>query len=85
MSNSFVTPWTVAHQAPQSMEFSRQDYWSGLPFPSPADLPNPGIEPGSPARQADALPSDTYVQYYMLQVYNSDSQFLKVILHVSLL
>ena len=54
----FATPWTVAHQAPQSMEFSRQDYWSGLPFPSPADLPNPGIEPGSPARQADALPSE---------------------------
>ena len=45
----FATPWTVAHQAPQSMEFSRQDSWSGLPFPSPADLPNPGIEPESPA------------------------------------
>ena len=45
----FVTPWTVAHQAPPSMEFSRQDYWSGLPFPSPGDLPDPGIKPGSPA------------------------------------
>ena len=45
----FVTPWTVAHQVPLSMEFSRQDYWSGLPFPSPGDLPNPGIEPASPA------------------------------------
>ena len=45
----FVTPWTVAHQAPPSVEFSRQEYWSGLPFPSPGDLPNPGIEPGSPA------------------------------------
>ena len=44
--------------APQSMEFSRQEYWSGLPFPSPEDLPNPGIEPGSPALQADALPSE---------------------------
>ena len=54
----FVTPWTVAHQAPPSMEFSRQDYWSGLPFPSPADLPNPGIKPGSPAWQADALLSE---------------------------
>ena len=54
----FATPWTVAHQAPQSMEFSRQEYWSGLPFPSPGDLPNPGIEPGSPALQADALPSE---------------------------
>ena len=52
----FVTPWTVAHQAPQSMEFSRQEYWSGLPFPFPGDLPNPGIEPRSPALQADALP-----------------------------
>ena len=45
----FVTPWTVAHQAPLSMEFSRQEYWSRLPFPSPGDLPNPRIEPGSPA------------------------------------
>ena len=44
----FVTPWTVAHQAPPSMEFSRQEYWSGLLFPSPEDLPNPGIEPGLP-------------------------------------
>ena len=54
----FVTPWIVAYQAPQSMEFSRQENWSGLPFPSPGDLPNPGIEPGSPALQADALPSE---------------------------
>ena len=44
----FVTPWTVTCQAPLSMGFSRQEYWSGLPFPSPGDLPNPGIEPGSP-------------------------------------
>ena len=51
----FATPWTVVHQAPQSMEFSRQEYWSGLPFPSPEDLPNPGIELGSPILQADAL------------------------------
>ena len=43
----FATPWTAAYQAPPSMVFSRQDYWSGLPFPSPADLPYPGIEPGS--------------------------------------
>ena len=54
----FATPWTVAYRAPQSMEFSRQEYWSGLPFPSPGDLPNPGIEPGSPALQADALLSE---------------------------
>ena len=54
----FVTPWTVAYQAPQSMEFSRQEYWSGLPFPSPGDLPNPGMEPRSPTLQEDALPSE---------------------------
>ena len=54
----FVTSWTVAHQAPLSMGFSRQEYWSGLPFLSPRDLPNPGIKPGSPALQADALPSE---------------------------
>ena len=54
----FATPWTVAYQAPQSMGFSRQEYWSGLPFPSPADLPDPGIEPGSPALQTDVLPSE---------------------------
>jgi len=45
----FATPWTVAYQAPLSMGFSRQEYWSGLPFPSPGDLPDPGIEPRSPA------------------------------------
>ena len=54
----FATPWIVAHQAPPSMGFSRQEYWSGLPFPSPEDLPNPGIEPGSPALQAETLPSE---------------------------
>ena len=48
MSDSFMTPWTVAHQALLSMGFSRQEYWSGLPFPSAEDLPNPGIEPASP-------------------------------------
>ena len=54
----FATPWTVAHQTPQSMEFSRQEYWSVLPLPSPGDLPNPGIEPGSPASQADSLQAE---------------------------
>ena len=53
-----MTPWTVACLAPLSVGFSRQEYWSGLPFPSPGDLPDPGIEPGSPALQADALPSE---------------------------
>ena len=54
----FATPWTIAHQAPLSMGFSKQEYWSGLPFPSPGDLPNPGIEPRSPTLQADALTSE---------------------------
>ena len=54
----FATPWIVACQAPPSMEFSRQEYWSGLPFPSPGDLPNPGIKSRSPALQADSLPSE---------------------------
>ena len=53
-----VTPWTVAHQAPLSMGFSRQEYWSGLLCLPPGDLPNPGIEPRSPALQADSLPSE---------------------------
>ena len=52
----FATPWTVAHQASPSMEFSRQEYWSGLPFPSPGNLANPEIKPGSPALWADTLP-----------------------------
>ena len=52
MSNSFVTPWTAAHQAPLYVEFSKQEYWRGLPFPPPGDLPNPGIEPMSPASPA---------------------------------
>ena len=54
----FVTPWTVTYQAPQSMEFSTQEYWSRLPFPSPGNLPDPGIEPRSPVLQADTLPSE---------------------------
>ena len=54
----FVIPWTVAYKAPLSMEFSRQEYWSGLPFPSPGDLLDPGIEPKSPTLQADSLPSE---------------------------
>ena len=53
MSDS-VTPWIVAHQAPMSMGFSKQEYWSGLPFPPPGDLPDPGIEPVSPAMEADS-------------------------------
>ena len=56
MSDSLLTPWS--HQAPLSMEFPRQGYWSGLPCPSPRDLPYPGIEPGSPTSQADSLPAE---------------------------
>ena len=60
----FATLWTVAHQAPLSLEFSRQEYWSGLPFPYPGDLSNPGIEPRSPALQADALTSEPPHPFY---------------------
>ena len=69
MSRLFATPWTVAYQAPLSMGFSRQEYWSGLPFPSPGDLPNPGIEPWSPTLQADALTSEPPGK--PMRVYNS--------------
>ena len=60
----FVTPWTIAHQALLSMELSRQEYWSRLPFPSPGDLPNPGTEFRSPALQGDSLP---FEPYYLLK------------------
>ena len=60
------TPWTVGHQAPLSMGFSRQEYWSGFPFPSPGNFPNPGIKPGSPALQADSLPTELQGKIYML-------------------
>ena len=53
----FTIPRSIAHQAPQSMEFSRQEYWSGQPFPSPGDLPDLGVEPGCPALQAGSLPN----------------------------
>ena len=56
MFKSFATPWTVAHQALLSMRFLSQEHWSGLPFPSPGELPNPGIEPASSAWQANSLP-----------------------------
>ena len=79
----FATPWTVAYQAPPSMGFSRQEYWSGLPFPSPGHLPDSGIEPRSPALQADALTSEppgktlTYVQTFetTIRVVNSLSSW----------
>ena len=55
----FVTPWTVARQTPLSTEISRQEYWSGYPIPSPGDFPDLGMQPGSPALQADSLLSET--------------------------
>ena len=57
---TLLTQWTVAHQAPLSMGFSRQEYWSGLPCPPPGDLPDPGIEPGFPALKADSLPTELW-------------------------
>ena len=60
----FATSWTAAHQTPLSMGFLRQEYWSGLSFPSPGGLPNPKIEPGSPALQTDSLPSETLRKPY---------------------
>ena len=61
-------PWTVAHQAPLSMEFSRKEYWNGLPFPSPADLSNPGIKPKSLALQADSLPAEPPVKLICMYI-----------------
>ena len=63
----FETPWTVAYYAPPSMGFSRQEYWSGLPFSSPGDLPGSGIELRSPALQADALTSEPPGKHVILQ------------------
>ena len=62
----FATPWTVAYQASPSMGFSRKEYWSELPFPSPGDLPDPGIEPGSPTFQTDPLTSEPPGKPYKL-------------------
>ena len=80
----FAAPWTVAYQAPLSMGFSRQEYWIGLPFPSPGDLPDPGIEPRSPALQANALPSkppgkSIYIYIYMY-IYTYNFYIFKYIL-----
>ena len=70
MSNSLVTPCAIAHQAPLSMEFSGQEYWSGLPFPSSGNRPDPGIKPASPAApalQVDSLPLSHLGSPYVLQ------------------
>ena len=69
MSNFFATPWTVVHQAPLSMGFPRPEYWSGLPFPPPGELPNPGIEPMSPASPALQVSSfTTKPVFFLLQM-----------------
>ena len=69
----FATPWTVAYQASLSMGFSSQEYWSGLPFPSPGDLPDPRIEPRSPTLQADTLPSEPPLSILYSNVYISST------------
>ena len=86
----FEIPWTVAYQAPLFMEFSRQEYWSGLPFPSPGDLPNPGTEPGSPALQANSLPFEPPGKHTLLVgmkteqcAYCSTASFLILTLYYS--
>ena len=78
----FAIPWTILYQAPPSMGFSRQEYWSGLPFPFPRYFPDPGIEPRSPALQADALPSEppgrrTPAECPIIQL-NSDTIYPKI-------
>ena len=78
----FATPWTVADQAPPSMEFFRQEYWSGLPFPSPGDLPNPGIKPPTPALAGGFFATSTTLEapYFfctfslLLNVYNKSTE-----------
>ena len=83
----FVTPWTGAYQAPPCMEFSRQEYWGGFPFPSPGDLPDSGIKPRSFASQADTLPSEqpgkptvystgNYIQYLSITCNRKESEKL---------
>ena len=82
----FATPWTVANQAPLSMGFSRQEYWSGLPFPSPGNLPDPGIEPRSPAQQTGAVTSEPPGKPKKVQIIfiNLISLQLRIITYISL-
>ena len=72
----FATLWIVAHQVPLSMGFSKQEYWSGWPFPSPGDLPNPEIEPGSPALQAGSLLSKPPRKYSLSPLLNWKTSYL---------
>ena len=80
----FVTPWTVACQASLPMRFSRQGYWSGLPFPSPRDLPDPGIEPGFLALQADSVPSEPPGKCVCVCVYTHICMCVYIYIHISL-
>ena len=80
----FATPWTVAHQASPSMECSKHEYWSGLPFSSPGDRPDPGIEPRSPALDADALPSEPPGNLPLLPLRLMQTQCLPLNLDVDL-
>ena len=77
MSDSFATPWTVACQAHLSMEFSKQDHWSGLPFLTPGDLPDPRFRSGSPAWQADSLPLSHQESLY--EVYLELNSFIRAL------
>ena len=80
----FATLWTVAHQAPLSMGFSRQEYWSRLPFPIPGDLPDPGIEPASPTLQADSLLSEPQGKpLVVMQMFSYTRPFLSYAGHFS--
>ena len=74
----FATPWPVAYQAPPSMGFSKQGHWSGLPFPSPEDLPVPGIDFGSPTLQADALPFESYKHILLSMPIRGNALFLRL-------
>ena len=75
-----VTPWTVAHEAPLPIGFSSQEYWSELPGPSPGDLPNPGIKPGSRALQADSLLSEPMLQYKIKGFFLKKKEIISFIL-----
>ena len=78
----FATPWSVARQAPLSLRFSRKENWSGLPFPYPGDLPNPGIKPRSPSLQVDSLPAEPTGQPRML--WSSRNHCLTMLLSIIL-
>ena len=97
MSNSFAIPWTVSHQAPLSIEFPRQEYWSGLPFPSPGHLPDPGIEPGflalagrfftteQPGKPKVSIERNKYISYCFPFLRESNFSFTQKVCSIRLL